>query len=76
MALDDASKENGCLWGVPGSHKNPTTYFMKQHKGEDGFYETTYNSDKPKYDLTKGVPIEAKKGTVVLLHGDFVHYRY
>jgi phytanoyl-CoA hydroxylase len=27
ISLDSASKENGCMWGVPGSHlKDPTQY--------------------------------------------------
>ena len=64
------------MWGVPGSHKKPTTYFMKQFKGEDGYYGTTYNTEKPTYDLKGGVPLPAEKGSIVLLHGDFVHYRY
>jgi len=28
IALHDANIENGCLWGIPGSHKKPTSYFM------------------------------------------------
>lgn len=65
-----------CLWGVPGSHKEQTTYFLKQKLGEDGFYQTNYNTKEPIYNIEKGIPINAEKGSVVLLHGDFVHYRY
>jgi len=32
VAFDDAKKENGGMWGIPGSHKNPTDYFMKLKK--------------------------------------------
>jgi len=30
IALDDATIENGCLWGVPGFKHVPITYFMKK----------------------------------------------
>ena len=30
--------------------------------------------EKKDYDISDSVPLEAKAGTVVLLHGDFVHY--
>jgi len=32
VALDDATKENGGMWGYPGSHRVPTNYFMKIKK--------------------------------------------
>ena len=30
IALEEANKENGGLWGIPGSHKETTSYFMKR----------------------------------------------
>jgi len=77
VAFDDATKENGGLWGVPGSHKTPTTYFMKIKKDSNGKTVVYYDPpEKPQYDLSNSVPLEAEKGTVVLLHGDFVHFSY
>jgi len=76
VALDDASIENGALFAVPGSHKNKTDYFMKLKTNTDGSQQTYYNKDKQAYDITGGVSLEAKKGTVVLLHGDLVHYSH
>lgn len=32
--------------------------------------------EAPQYDIKNAVAIEAKKGDIVLLHGDFVHYSY
>jgi phytanoyl-CoA hydroxylase len=74
FALEDANVDNGCLWGLPGSHKN----------GLQNRWERTPNGPKflPKkpelaYETTKWddqyVPIEVKKGSAVLLHGHFVH---
>lgn len=30
IALHDATIENGCMWGVPGSNKDKTDYFMNR----------------------------------------------
>jgi phytanoyl-CoA hydroxylase len=65
------------MYGVPGSHKNSTNYFMKLGKDANGKSKTFYEpSEKPTYDIKNNVPLEAEKGSVVLLHGDFVHYSY
>ena len=32
--------------------------------------------ESPKYDTTNAVPLEAKKGDIILLHGDFVHFSH
>ena len=74
FAFDDATVDNGGMWGIPGSHKNPTTCFFKR-KVENG-NETVYYDppEKPVYNLENPVPMEAKKGDIILLHGDFVHF--
>ncbi len=74
VAFDDATKENGCMWGVPGSHKSPTDYFLKLGKDEKGEEKTFYEPNQtPHYDTKDAVPLEVEKGSVILLHGDFVH---
>lgn len=30
VAMEDATKENGCMWAYPGSQKNPTTVFWER----------------------------------------------
>ncbi len=76
FAFDDALKENGAMWGVPGSHKTPTNYFFKR-KIEEGKEKLYYEpKESPKYDTTNAVPLEAKKGDIILLHGDFVHFSH
>ena len=70
IALDDANQENGAMWGVPGSHRDTTKDFLVR-RGQDCSYEP---EEKKDYDIKDAVPLDAPKGTVVLLHGDFVHY--
>jgi phytanoyl-CoA hydroxylase len=77
VAFDDSTKENGCLWGYPGSHKTKTDYFLKLGKDEKGNERVYYEPPTPpKYEYNNAVPLEAEKGTVVLLNGDFVHFSH
>ena len=76
------------MWGIPGSHKKPTDYFMKRKPLEettdeegnviisDQSKEVYYTKDKPEYSLEGAVPLDAPQGSIVLLHGDFVHFSY
>lgn len=74
VALDDATKENGCLWGVPASQKTKTTLFMKRKPdGKGTFYEEKETPTK-NLEIQNAVPLEVKKGSLVIFHGDFVHY--
>ena len=74
MAFDDATVDNGGMWGIPGSHKAPISRFCK--RGIENGKETTYYepSEKVDYNLENPVPMEPKKGDIILLHGDFVHF--
>ncbi|EGR32667.1 phytanoyl- dioxygenase, putative [Ichthyophthirius multifiliis] len=71
FALDDANLQNGCLWGVPASQENKTEYFMYKNKEGNNVY---YEGEKPNYDIKGGVPLEVKKGTIIMFDGNFVHY--
>ena len=85
VALDDATQENGCMWGIPGSHKTtPIDYYMKAQRkkildkdGKFSHYESSIRYDPqepPKYKLENEVPLEMKKGSIVLFDGQFVHW--
>jgi len=72
LALEDANVSNGCLWGLPGVHKQGLARrFRRLPEGGVGF-------DKPSPDWMarreEFVPIECEAGTLVLLHGANVHY--
>lgn len=71
FALEDATKENGCLWAMPGGHKTTLRYWFR--KNEDGGTESVILDDTP--ITTKGmVPLEVKKGTCIVLNGLLPHY--
>ncbi len=72
MALEDATMENGCLMGIPGSHLAPL-HPRRFTRNPDG-QSTTFVGAEPKdWDLQQMVPLEAKRGSLVLLHGACVH---
>ncbi|ORZ11861.1 hypothetical protein BCR42DRAFT_420772 [Absidia repens] len=73
FALEDCTDENGCLWFIPGSHKDVpvTRRFVRDPNGG-----TTFIGDKEedvKFDESKYVRKEVKAGTLVLIHGSIVH---
>lgn len=85
FALEDATTENGCMYGIPGSHKTtPIEYFM--HAEKEPIYDghghmvgakSTVKyvpENPPAYKLENYVPLDVKKGSVVLFDGAFVHW--
>ncbi|KAJ8668679.1 hypothetical protein QAD02_010342 [Eretmocerus hayati] len=74
IALDDATKENGCLWIAPGSHKSGV--HRRYLRNRDPLAEDLLIYDKPSayYDQSSFRPVEVRKGTCILIHGQVVHY--
>lgn len=72
--LDDCTKENGCLWAVPGSHKlGVHRRFRRRDPPHEG--GTEFVPIEPvQWDLSSAVPLEMKKGGLVILHNALVHY--
>ena len=68
IALDDASVDNGCLWYVPGAHHKLFDHVQNwDPEVKKGFYFSI-----PKLDdalQARAVPVELKKGQMVLHHG-------
>jgi phytanoyl-CoA hydroxylase len=70
FALEDATLENGCLWALPGGHRLP----VRKRFRRDGTGGTTFDVfDPDPYPLDGEVPLEAAKGTLVVLHGLLPH---
>jgi phytanoyl-CoA hydroxylase len=71
FALEDASRDNGCLWTEPGGHRGPLRErFVKQGAGA-----TMEKLDAtPWPDGGSAVPLEVKAGTLVVFHGLLPHY--
>ena len=70
FALEDATVENGCMWAVPGGHTQPARKRFRR----DGHGGTTFDVfDEEDYPTDGEVPLEAAKGTLVVLHGLLPH---
>ncbi len=69
FALQDATKENGCLQVASGGHKGPLRKLFKRENNKMKMEEIS-NEPFPETDTF----VEVKKGTLVLLHGRLPHY--
>lgn len=71
LALEDATTTNGCLWAIPGSHKNGLV--RRFIRGEQG---VSFDRPSPSYDQKDFVPIEMKAGSLIVIHGDLIHQSF
>lgn len=71
VALEDATLENGCLQGIPGLHKEPLprSLFRRTENGES---ETVVFDDSP-WPEDQRLPLEVKRGSVLVFSGQFPH---
>ena len=69
MALEDAIKENGCLWVSSGGHKGPLRQLWKRKNNKLNM-ETLDDTPFSELDTL----LEVKKGSLILLHGRLPHY--
>ncbi|KAL6063744.1 Phytanoyl-CoA dioxygenase [Balamuthia mandrillaris] len=83
LALEPATKENGCLWALPGSHKSGIRKrFVRKGENKVGFIELQEEREEdsgpsePEWDDSAYVPLECDQGTLVVLHGSVVHKSY
>lgn len=74
IALDNATVENGCLWVIPGSHRDGVLWPRRPH-GTDEFDEGDETWGSP-YDGQEGVPLAVGAGGVVFFHGYILHRSY
>ena len=70
FALEAANRDNGCLWALPGHHRDGLKRrFVRS--GDSLSFEEINKSPWPNDDA---VPIEVAAGTLVILHGSLPHY--
>ena len=74
IPLDDAMRDNGCLWFIPGSHKEAATLFMNRKEDNTGCVFVGENNSKQGDE--EYVAAEVKRGSLVLIDGDVVHKSY
>jgi hypothetical protein len=68
LYLDDATRENGCLWLVPGSHRAG----ILPPPRDRGVLGSLY-TDPERVDSRGAVPIEAPAGSLLAFHAHLVH---
>jgi ectoine hydroxylase-related dioxygenase (phytanoyl-CoA dioxygenase family) len=69
LALTRATIENGCLWVMPGSHKEPIHEHVPDRRPEalHGYQEIV------DYDFSNRVPVLMEPGDVLFFHSYLMH---
>ena len=70
FALEDATRENGCLWALAGGHRQGLKSRFVRAAGGGTRFEVFDDSPWPADGL---VPLEVRRGALVLLHGLLPH---
>ena len=71
FALEDATRDNGCLWAEPGGHRGPLRERFVRHGDQvrvDKLDATPWPDD------STAVALEVKAGSLVCFHGLLPHY--
>lgn len=74
FAVQDATLDNGCMWALPGGHKDGLK--KRFNRAPDGGVSMEVLDASPWPDCTAEngyVPLPAKAGTLILLHGLLPH---
>lgn len=69
FALEDATRENGCLQVEPGGHRRPLAARFRR----DGWSTHMEQLDAPPLPADGLLPLEAGKGDLIVLHGGLPH---
>ena len=67
-ALDDADLENGCLWLIPGSHKEGQTDFKLSDEDRHALRPVELEIDEG-----RGIPLPMKAGECLFFHCHMIH---
>ncbi|HKG59957.1 MAG TPA: phytanoyl-CoA dioxygenase family protein [Pyrinomonadaceae bacterium] len=70
FALEDATVENGCLWAIPGGHRQGLKSRWVRAPQNKMKFEIFDETPWPEDQL---VPLEVSKGSLILLHGLLPH---
>lgn len=73
VAVEDATKENGCLWVEPGGHLGPLRELSLVDHGT-GDTQLKILNEKPWPDENTAVPVEVPAGSVILFSDHLPHY--
>jgi phytanoyl-CoA hydroxylase len=71
FALEDANRDNGCLWVEPGGHRGP---LREQFVSENGATQMVRLDGMPWPTEAEALPVEVEAGALVVLNGLLPHY--
>ncbi len=71
FALENADRNNGCLWTQPGGHRTP---LRERFVVENGNTHVRRLDTTPWPSGKSAVPLEVEEGTLVVFHGLLPHY--
>ena len=71
IAIDDATTENGCMWTLPGGHRIPVKSRSRLDESRTATVSDVF--DSAPYPTVGLIPLEAARGTLVLLNGSLPH---
>ena len=74
FALEDATRDNGCLWVEPGGHRGPPGRLRERFVREGSQVRMETLDTTPWPDDALAVPVEVEAGTLVCFHGLLPHY--
>ena len=75
FALEDATVDNGCMWALPGGHMGPLRKRFVRSGGTTTRMDVVDDAAFPPVQAgAPWVPLEAKKGTMIVLHGLLPHW--
>jgi phytanoyl-CoA hydroxylase len=75
FALEDATVDNGCMWALPGGHRGPLRKRFARAEGGGTVMHTLDATALPSADPEDPwLPLEAERGTMILLHGLLPHW--
>ena len=75
FALEDATRDNGCLWVQPGGHRGALReVFERGGTPEAPRMALRTLDDTPWPEASQAVPVEVAAGTLVCLHGLLPHW--
>lgn len=73
VALEDAHKENGCLWVQPGGHRSPLREIFEVEPGSpDGVLRALDDTPWPAFE--DALAVEAPAGSLVIFHDHMPHF--
>lgn len=75
FALEDATRDNGCLWVQAGGHRSPLRErFVREGMGGQDRVRMEVLDTTPWPTPLDAVPVEVAAGTLVCFHGLLPHY--